>query len=149
LRPSKTTIRVASGRKIVPIGHWWGDVQVGGVRVSAWFEVFDCGGAFNVILGKLWLYAVRATHNYDGDRIHIRSADSEAVICNGEGKTMVEEPETEEEMRENEVARLARKTAKERKQKQAQLERRAEQPLPYPGLGYSPPVWTAPIPRSP
>jgi hypothetical protein len=80
--------------------------------------------------------------------------DSEAVIYNDEGETMVEEPEMAEETHErvwheSEAARLARKTAKEHGWKQAQLERRAEQPLPYPGLGYSPPPWTAPIPKPP
>jgi hypothetical protein len=124
------------------------------VRVSAWFEVFDCGDAFDVILGKPWLQAVCASHDYDGDRIHIRTGDSEAVICNDEGETGVEEPETEEEIRErvwseSEAARLARKTAKEQGRKRAQLERRAEQPLPFPGLGYSPSAWTAPTLKTP
>ncbi|KAJ7810015.1 hypothetical protein B0H14DRAFT_2292862, partial [Mycena olivaceomarginata] len=82
LRLSTTKIRVASGKRIVPMGRWWGDVQVGGVRVSAWFEVFDCGDTFDVILGKPWLHAVRATHDYNQDQIHIQTGDGEAVICN-------------------------------------------------------------------
>jgi hypothetical protein len=94
LGPSKTRIRVASRKRIVPMGRWWGDVQVGRVRVSAWFEVFDCGDAFDVILGKPWLHAVRASHDYDEDRIHIRTEDSEAVICNDESEAREEEPET-------------------------------------------------------
>ncbi|KAJ6522903.1 hypothetical protein B0H19DRAFT_875381, partial [Mycena capillaripes] len=82
LVPSSTTIRVASGGKVVPLGRWQGEVQVGGVRVRAWFEVFDCAGAFDVILGKPWLHAVQGIHDYGEDTIHIRAGDGEAVIQN-------------------------------------------------------------------
>ncbi|KAJ6477606.1 hypothetical protein C8R45DRAFT_833381, partial [Mycena sanguinolenta] len=82
LVPSTTRIRVASGERITPMGRWWGDVQVGGVKVAAWFEVWDCTDAFDVILGKPWLHAVRGIHDYDTDAIRIQTEDSEAVICN-------------------------------------------------------------------
>ncbi|KAJ7114206.1 hypothetical protein C8R43DRAFT_840174, partial [Mycena crocata] len=82
LVPSTTRIRVASGRRLIPIGKWYGYVQVGGVRVQAWFEVFDCSDAFDVILGKPWLHTVRGMHDYDADQIHIRTGEGEAVICN-------------------------------------------------------------------
>ncbi|KAJ6537462.1 hypothetical protein B0H10DRAFT_66513 [Mycena sp. CBHHK59/15] len=137
------------------MGRWLGEVQVGGVRVRAWFEVFDCGGAFDVILGKPWLHAVLAIHEYGDDTIRIRAGDGEAVIQNEDSGDAVEEgPETAEEMRErvwteNEVARLARKVEKERERKRAHLERRAEQPLPFPAIGHSPSIWTAPAPRKP
>ncbi|KAJ6538744.1 hypothetical protein B0H10DRAFT_1624766, partial [Mycena sp. CBHHK59/15] len=72
LVPSVTRLSVASGRKIWPYGRWWGEVAVGGVRASAWFEVFECGGAFDIILGKPWLHSVRAVHNYETDEIQIR-----------------------------------------------------------------------------
>ncbi|KAJ7023436.1 hypothetical protein C8F04DRAFT_1305180 [Mycena alexandri] len=55
----------------------------------------------------------------------------------------------EEVWRWDELERIARKSMKERVRKAAQLDRRAEQPLPFPGLGYSPPPRTAPKPDTP
>ncbi|KAJ7106324.1 hypothetical protein C8R44DRAFT_587287, partial [Mycena epipterygia] len=82
LVPSPTRLGVANGRKIWPYGRWWGDVSVGGVRVTAWFEVFDSGGAFDVILGKPWLHSVRAIHTYETDELRICTDDREAVLYN-------------------------------------------------------------------
>ncbi|KAJ6527541.1 hypothetical protein B0H10DRAFT_1974282, partial [Mycena sp. CBHHK59/15] len=47
--------------------------------------------------------------------------------------------DAEEQWLHDELARIARKREKESARKAAQLERRAKQPLPFPGLGYSPP----------
>ncbi|KAJ7135941.1 hypothetical protein C8R44DRAFT_869633 [Mycena epipterygia] len=154
LAPTATRIRVASGGRVTPMGKWWGEVEVGGVRVQAWFEVFECGGVFDVILGKPWLHAVRGIHDYDADRIHIRAGTMEAVIGNEGGGDPVEGPETEQATRERvwqeeEEVRMSKKVVKKRERKEAQLERRAEQPLPFPGLGYSPPQWTAPTAKTP
>ncbi|KAJ7216072.1 hypothetical protein GGX14DRAFT_359272 [Mycena pura] len=84
LVPSTTRLGVANGRKIWPHGRWWGEVAVGGVRVAAWFEVFDCGGAFDVILGKPWLHSVRAIHNYETDELQIRMDTRDALLHNEE-----------------------------------------------------------------
>ncbi|KAJ7749100.1 hypothetical protein B0H16DRAFT_1277631, partial [Mycena metata] len=75
-------LRVANGKRIRPHGRWRGDVSVGGVRMEASFEVFDCEGAFDVILGKPWLHSVRAIHSYDTDEIQIRLATQKAVLQN-------------------------------------------------------------------
>ncbi|KAJ6622146.1 hypothetical protein B0H10DRAFT_1650573, partial [Mycena sp. CBHHK59/15] len=82
LVPSRTRLGVASGGKIWPHGRWWGEVGVGGVQAAAWFEVFECGGAFDVILGKPWLHSVRASHDYETDEIRIRMEEEEAVLQN-------------------------------------------------------------------
>ncbi|KAJ7898218.1 hypothetical protein B0H14DRAFT_2232838, partial [Mycena olivaceomarginata] len=79
---SKMHLSVASGMKIWPVGHWWGEVTVGGITVMAWFEVFDCGGAFNILLGKPRLHSVRATHNYELDEISIHAHGGSAVLQN-------------------------------------------------------------------
>ncbi|KAF8144043.1 hypothetical protein K438DRAFT_1462986, partial [Mycena galopus ATCC 62051] len=63
-------------------GRWWGEVSVGGVSATAWFEIFECGGAFDVLLGKPWLHSVRASHDYDMDRIRICSRGKETVLSN-------------------------------------------------------------------
>ncbi|KAJ7262829.1 hypothetical protein C8J57DRAFT_1231441 [Mycena rebaudengoi] len=55
----------------------------------------------------------------------------------------------EETWRHDELERIARRREKERARKAAQLQRRAEQPLPFPGLGHSPAAWTEPIPHQP
>ncbi|KAJ7719060.1 hypothetical protein B0H16DRAFT_1248076, partial [Mycena metata] len=82
LLPSPLQLRVASGKHIHPYGRWRGDVGVGSIRVEASFEVFDCEGAFDVILGKPWLHSVRAIHSYDTDEIQIRTATQKAVLQN-------------------------------------------------------------------
>ncbi|KAJ7866944.1 hypothetical protein B0H14DRAFT_2291338, partial [Mycena olivaceomarginata] len=79
---STTRLAVANGKRIWPEGQWCGEVAVGGVRVQASFEVFDCGGAFDVILGKPWLHSVRAIHTYDTDEIRIRTETHDAVLHN-------------------------------------------------------------------
>ncbi|KAF8184288.1 hypothetical protein K438DRAFT_1435233, partial [Mycena galopus ATCC 62051] len=63
-------------------GRWWGEVAVGGVSACAWFEIFECGGAFDVLLGKPWLHTVRASHNYVTDELRICSQGRETVLCN-------------------------------------------------------------------
>ncbi|KAJ7232539.1 hypothetical protein C8J57DRAFT_1533014 [Mycena rebaudengoi] len=136
------------------MGKWRGEVQVGGVRVYAWFVVFDCAGAFDVILGKPWLHMVHGIHDYGTDRIHIQADEEEATIQNEIGDETKEGPETERETQEriwneNEAARLTKKTTKEQERKRAQLERRAEQPLPFPGLGSSPAIQIAHAARTP
>ncbi|KAJ7115271.1 hypothetical protein C8R44DRAFT_584878, partial [Mycena epipterygia] len=82
LVPSKTQIRVANGARVVLLGEWWGKVQVGGVRVWEWFVVFNCHGAFDVILGTPWLRTVCGVHDYGADQIHIQAEAEEAVIVN-------------------------------------------------------------------
>ncbi|KAJ6580670.1 hypothetical protein B0H19DRAFT_982226, partial [Mycena capillaripes] len=82
LRPPTRKLSVADGKTIWPFGRWQGEVAVGGVRVQAWFEVFECGGAFDIILGKPWLHSVRAIHDYDSDEIQIRAEGGEALLRN-------------------------------------------------------------------
>ncbi|CAK5270808.1 unnamed protein product [Mycena citricolor] len=82
LAQSKTVLKVASGERITPKGRWWGQVSVGGVTTGAWFEVFQGGGAFDVILGKPWLHSVRAIHNYGNDEIRITAAGRETTLQN-------------------------------------------------------------------
>ncbi|KAJ6544298.1 hypothetical protein B0H19DRAFT_1267584 [Mycena capillaripes] len=148
-----------------------------GASVVRGFRVWR--GLCDIILGKPWLHSVRAIHDYDSDEIQIRAEGGEALLrnepagvaelkpldaeearvevdeaCGAEG-TEVAEMEAEEDVgaeakwQRDEKNRLARKTAKEQARKAAQLERRAEQPLPFPGLGYSPPPRIDPKPREP
>ena len=79
---SNTVISVANAAEIVSIGSWTGTVQVGGTGAPSCFEIFDCKNAFDVILGKPWLKAVRAQHDYITDRITIEVDGEQEVITN-------------------------------------------------------------------
>ena len=46
------------------------------------FEIFDCKGAFDVILGKPWLREVRAQHDYVMDSITIGKDGQQETIAN-------------------------------------------------------------------
>ena|SRR5882762_2068878 len=81
LEPTPTEIKVASGSRIKPLGRWTGTVKVGKIGAPSSFEVFDCGDAFNVILGKPWLKAVKAIHDYLTDEITIsRNGESDTIL---------------------------------------------------------------------
>ena len=82
LSKSSTIISVANATEIRSIGTWTGMVQIGGTGALSCFEVFDCRGAFDVILGKPWLKAVRAQHDYVTDRITIEEVGRQEIISN-------------------------------------------------------------------
>ncbi|KIM71667.1 hypothetical protein PILCRDRAFT_16839 [Piloderma croceum F 1598] len=64
------------------MGYWTGMVKVGKVGALSSFEVFDCSDAFNIILGKPWLKAVKAKHNYLTDEITISHNGKSDIISN-------------------------------------------------------------------
>ena len=82
LSKSSTIISVANATEIRSIGTWTGMVQIGGTGALSCFKVFDCRGAFDVILGKPWLKAVRAQHDYVTDRITIGEVGRQEIISN-------------------------------------------------------------------
>ena len=73
---------MANGSRIVPVGRWYGTVRVGNVGSPSWFKVFECDGAFDVILGKRWLRAVKAIHDYSTDEITITYDGNSDTIPN-------------------------------------------------------------------
>lgn len=73
---------MANGSRIVPVGQWYGTVRIGNVGSPSWFEVFECDSAFDVILGKPWLKAVKAIHNYSTDEITITYDGNSNTIPN-------------------------------------------------------------------
>jgi hypothetical protein len=87
---SSTIISVANSTEILSHGTWIGTVKVGGTGALSSFEIFDCKGAFDVILGKPWLRAVRAQHNYITDEITIGNEGEQEVITNGLGTNQEE-----------------------------------------------------------
>ena len=73
---------MANGSRIVPVGQWYGTVRIRNVGSPSWFEVFECDSAFDVILGKPWLKAVKAIHNYSTDEITITYDGNSNTIPN-------------------------------------------------------------------
>lgn len=82
LSPSTTKISVANGQEITPIGRWYGTIRIGQIGAPSSFEVFESNGAFDIILGKPWLKAVKAIHDYDTDEITISHNGQSEVITN-------------------------------------------------------------------
>ena len=68
--------------EIVSIGSWTGTVQVGGTGAPSCFEIFDRKNTFDVILGKPWLKAICAQHDYITDNITIGVDGKQEVITN-------------------------------------------------------------------
>ncbi|KAF8492473.1 hypothetical protein JB92DRAFT_2751694 [Gautieria morchelliformis] len=70
-RTSEVTLRVADNHKIRSKGCWVGEVTVANITKTQSFEIFESHGAFEVILGKPWLQAVKAMHDYEADKLNI------------------------------------------------------------------------------
>ena len=82
LGPSDVILSVADNHRIPSKGTWMGVVDVAGAKVTQSFEVFDSNRAFEIILGKLWLKSMRATHHYMTDEITIATDDRVATLTN-------------------------------------------------------------------
>jgi hypothetical protein len=63
---------------------WSGNISLGGLTFYTYFLIFDCQGAFDVILGKPWLHEACAIHHYATDTIIISTDTETAVIGNVE-----------------------------------------------------------------
>ncbi|KAF8468739.1 hypothetical protein JB92DRAFT_3291275 [Gautieria morchelliformis] len=70
-RTSEVMLRVADNHKIRSEGCWVGEVTVANVTKTQSFDIFKSNGAFKVILGKPWLQAVKAMHDYEVDELTI------------------------------------------------------------------------------
>ncbi|KIJ35099.1 hypothetical protein M422DRAFT_181160, partial [Sphaerobolus stellatus SS14] len=81
---SPVTMRVADNHHIPSAGRWTGRMGVSNVEVEAAFEMFDSNDAFEIILGKPWLTAAKAVHNFENDTIKISSATKTKTITNEE-----------------------------------------------------------------
>ena len=84
LKPSKVTLSVADNHQIESEGTWTGTVDVAGTATTQSLEVFKSNGAFQVILGKLWLHSIQAIHRYDTDEITIQAQGHTTTITNDE-----------------------------------------------------------------
>lgn len=90
-QPTKISVSVANNQKVLCVGTWSGSVQIGGTESFTHFLVFDCGRAFNILLGK-WLHKVRGIHNYITDVIKIEGdhkSEQRVAIPNMENEKAV------------------------------------------------------------
>ena len=85
--PTTLRVSVANSNTIPCAGLWSGEVKIGGTSSFTHFVVFECGGAFDVILGKPWLHEVNAIHDYRTDTITISTNTSQTTIENEEHTT--------------------------------------------------------------
>lgn len=82
MAPSRTWIKVVNDARIKSLGRWTGKVKVGGIEAESTFKVFDCQGAFDIILGKPWLRKVCAVHDYSTDTIIIGTDSHQEALTN-------------------------------------------------------------------
>ena len=94
LSPTNTRVNVANNTEIQCAGSWTGDVNLGGLKFRTHFVIFDCKGAFDVILGKPWLHEARAVHHYTTDTIVISTDADSTVIDNAENPDQTPNPPT-------------------------------------------------------
>ena len=81
-KPSTRWLRMADGNVVKPKAVWEGKMEIGGVRVSGSFEVFESGGSWEFLLGKPLLTALHAIHEYTGDTVTIENNGLTAVLKN-------------------------------------------------------------------
>lgn len=82
LTPSWRRLRMADGRVVPSMGVWMGDVWLGDVSKRGAFEVFDSGGAWDVLFGKPLLRRFEVVHDYRLDTVYIPAGDSTLVLSN-------------------------------------------------------------------
>jgi hypothetical protein len=82
LSPTDAYISVTNNEHIPCTGLWSGDISLAGMKFHTHFFVFDCRGAFDVILGKPWLHKARTIHYYANDILSISTDTNTTVIGN-------------------------------------------------------------------
>ncbi|KAJ7330929.1 hypothetical protein DFH08DRAFT_966678 [Mycena albidolilacea] len=83
------------------------------------------------------------------DKAYAGNTEDGVKVMHGKLEYMAHALGPEEKWLEEEIMRINWKRTKEKARKATQLQRRAEQPFPFPGLGYSPPHRTESSPRQP
>ncbi|VDC07025.1 unnamed protein product [Peniophora sp. CBMAI 1063] len=73
------TLRMANGELVPSRANWHGTIEIGGVRTTGEFEVFDSKGSWSFLVGKPLLRAFRAIHDYTPDTVLITGDDGRSV----------------------------------------------------------------------
>ena len=61
---------------------WQGDIVIGGIRTHGEFEVFQSGGGWKFLFGKLLLRAFKAIHDYETDEVQVTGIGGTATLHN-------------------------------------------------------------------
>jgi hypothetical protein len=95
--PSKHVLHMVNGALVQLQAMWTGTIDLNGVRAQETLKVFNSGGGWSFLFGKLMLKAFRANHDYEKDKIQERNNKKTAELENQidspyyaskEGKTM-------------------------------------------------------------
>lgn len=88
-RKSKRRLRMANGDIVKPVARWAGRISVGGAEMGVEMEVFDSGGAWDLLLGKPAMVALRMLHDYGDDSVMVpgvhKRLENEAVEAQERG----------------------------------------------------------------
>lgn len=85
-RPSRKSLRMASGQLVDSEATWEGTVELEGLRLQGEFEVFDSGSGWTFLFGKPLQTAFGAIHDYKRDEVTIEVGEKRAVLTNQHGK---------------------------------------------------------------
>ncbi|QRV80066.1 Retrovirus-related Pol polyprotein from transposon [Ceratobasidium sp. AG-Ba] len=87
LAPSQIVCRMANGACVRSQGTGRAWIEIRGVQQEVEFEVLDSRGAFNLLVGKTWLRAASALHNFANDTL-ILHADTGPIIVENQNPTL-------------------------------------------------------------
>lgn len=73
---------MANGTIILSKAVWKGDIEIAEVRVFEVFKVFDSGGRWKSLFGKLMLHGFKAIHNYEKDQVDISGVSETHTLHN-------------------------------------------------------------------
>jgi hypothetical protein len=73
---------MANGCVIPSKAYWQGHINLGGIRTTISFEVFDSGGNWAFLFGKPSLEAFKAIHDYGNDTVTITGIGGSTTISN-------------------------------------------------------------------
>ncbi|QRV79850.1 Retrovirus-related Pol polyprotein from transposon opus [Ceratobasidium sp. AG-Ba] len=87
LVPSQIVCRMANRACVRSRGAGRAWIEISNVRKEVEFEVLDSRGAFNLLVGKTWLRAASALHNFANDTL-ILHADTGPIIVENQNPTL-------------------------------------------------------------
>jgi len=81
-RPSTQALRMANGTIIPSEATWTGTIRVENIEATGTFEVFNSGGGWSFLFGKLLLQTFRANHDYSTDEVTISNNNGTTTLHN-------------------------------------------------------------------
>ena len=90
--PSHIGARMASGHIVRSAGSILLHTNVAGIATTILFEILDSRGAFEVLLGKLWLAQTYSRRNYDNDTLDFRVGGHKISISNRSSRMLNTNP---------------------------------------------------------